>query len=434
MEGEEDQVKKIIELRRKLAELRKERQATIAEAQKLNASGDQAAKVDELIKRAEELQGQENDLQMEIEREEKIETLGAERAAEKPASFIGMTEQDLRKYRITRALSALIKRDWRGAELELEASQAVAQRLRKEPNGFFVPFDVQEQRLERRDLDTTTGAGAKSTTFLGGSLIDALRNALVLRQAGASFMSDLVGIVQIPRVTGKHQWYWVGEGLAPTESNLTVGQVELSPKTIGAWQEFTRQLLAQTSLDIELLVRNDIAMMLAEGLDYTALHGDSAVNANSPDGLTKIAGVATPSGGLTWAGAVNLETSVAVANAAGASMVYVTNAKVRGKLKQTVKVANTDSVFVWTDDNTVNGYPAYVSNIVEDNAGVGQDESYLFFGNWPMLLIGSWGTIDIMVDPYSQSTTGKTRVIGFLEADIDVRHAQGFGFVTGATA
>lgn len=426
--------KKIVEMRRKLAELRQERDATVAEAQRLNESGDNSKQVDELIKRAEELQTRLDSGQSDLEREEKIEAMGAERAGEKPGSYIGMPEKDLRNYRITRALMALVKRDWTGAELELEASQAVAQQLRKEPNGFFIPFDVQEQRFEKRDLDTTTGAGAKSTVFMGSSLIDVLRNALVLRRAGATFMTGLNGIVQIPKVTGKHQWYWVGEGLAPTESNMTIGQVELTPKTIGAWQEFTRQLLAQTSLDIEMLVRNDIALMLAEGLDYTALHGDSGSNPNSPDGLLNISGVATPTGGLAWAGVVNLETEVMVANAAGANMAYVTNAKVRGKLKQTVKVASTDSIMIWGDDDTLNGYPAQVSNIVEDNAGVGTDESYLWFGNWPMLLIGSWGTIDMLVDPYSQSTTGKTRVIGFMEADVDVRHAAGFGYVTGATA
>jgi HK97 family phage major capsid protein len=143
--------------------------------------------------------------------------------------------------------------------------------------------------------------------------------------------------------------------------------------------------------------------------------------------------VATPTGGLTWAGVVNLETAVEVANASGARMAYVTDAKVRGKLKQTVRVASTDSRFIWSDDNTLNGYPAVVSNVVESNAGTGAD-SFLFFGNWAMLLIGSWGTIDILVDPYSQSTTGRTRVVAFMEADIAVRHAEGFGFVTGATA
>lgn len=427
-------MKKIVELRRKLAQLRQERDATVAEAARLNESGEHSKQVDELIARAEEQQSQIDQAQAELEREEKLEAMGATRAAEKPASYLGMPERDLRDYRVTRALMAQLRGDWRGAELELEASQAVAAQLRREPNGFFIPFDIQEQRFERRDLDTTTGSGAVSTTFLGGSLIDVLRNALILRRAGATFMTGLNGIVQIPKVTAAHQWYWVGEGNAPTESNITVGQVELTPKTIGAWQEFTRQLLAQTSLDIEMLVRNDIAMMLAEGLDYTALYGDAGANPNSPDGLLNISGVGTPSGGLTWAGIVNLETGVQVANAAGAGLAYVTNAKVRGKLKQTVKVASTDSIMIWGNDDTLNGYPALVSNIVEDNAGGGNNESYLWFGNWPMLLIGSWGTLDMLVDPFSQSTTGKTRVIGFMEADIDVRHAAGFGYLTGATS
>lgn len=417
----------IIELRRRLNEL-------LAEMRQLHegASREQRGLTDTEQARWNELDGQATNLQAEIDRAERLALHGGntQAASQAPASQIGMSTTDLRNYRITRAINALIRRDWRGAELEFEASQAVARRLGREPQGFFVPYDVQTQRA----LDTTTGAGAAETSY--GSMIDVLRNSLVLRQAGATFLTGLTGTFHIPKVSGKHQWYWVGEGLAPTQSNVTVGQVELAPKTIGAWNEYTRQFLAQTSLDAEMFLRNDIALMLAEGLEYTGFHGNHLTDPNSPDGLEYVAGVNTPAGGLSWAGVVNLETAVAVANAAAARMAYITNAKVRGKLKQTPKVANTDSRMVWDDQagsTPINGYPALVTNVIRDNAGDANNESELWYGNWAMLLIGSWGTIDLLVDPYSQSTTGKTRVVGFMEADVKSRHAEGFGFTKGPT-
>ncbi|MCB0050573.1 MAG: hypothetical protein KDE24_13640, partial [Caldilinea sp.] len=113
--------KKIVEMRRKLAELRKERDATVAEAQRLNESGENSKQVDELIKRAEELQTRLDSGQSELEREEKIEAMGAQRAAAQSDGNIGMGEADLRKYSLLRAIRALASKDWRGADLEKEA-------------------------------------------------------------------------------------------------------------------------------------------------------------------------------------------------------------------------------------------------------------------------------------------------------------------------
>ncbi len=103
-----------------------------------------------------------------------------------------------------------------------------------------------------------------------------------------------------------------------------------------------------------MLVRNDIALMLVKGLDYTALHGDSGSNPNSPDGLLNISGVATPTGELAWAGVVNLETEVMVANAAAIWPMSPTQRCAANQ--QTAKVSSTDSIMVWGDDDTLNGY------------------------------------------------------------------------------
>lgn len=362
-------------------------------------------------------------VQKAVEREERLLAFGAQKE-----DNIGLTDKEAGEFSIVRAVRALVNRDWREAAFEKEASDAVAAKRGRQPQGIYIPNEVMT-----RELTLTTGAGAISTQT-AGSMYDILRNKLVIRQAGATFLGNLSGVVQLPKQTGAASYYWVGEGIAPTASNQTVGQVELSPKSIAAYTDVTRQLMAQSSLDVEAFVRNDLMTVLALGIDYTALHGDSGADADSPDGIENISGVGAPTFAATYAGIVALESAVAVANADIGRLAYITNAKMRGKLKTVAKVSSTDSVMVWGDGSApLNGYNAFVTNTVRSNGGGGTNESFVFFGNWADLLIGTWGPLDVMVDPYSLSSTGKVRIVAFQEVDVDVRNAASFAFGSATT-
>jgi hypothetical protein len=130
---------------------------------------------------------------------------------------------------------------------------------------------------------------------------------------------------------------------------------------------------------------------------------------------------------------IDLETEVATDNADVGSLAYLTNAKVRGKLKQTEKASDT-AQFVWERGTEagfgeVNGYRAAVSNQVPGDLDKGTSTgvcSAVIFGNWADLIIAMWGTIDILADPYTGSTSGTVRVVALQDADIGVRHAESF--------
>ena len=61
--------------------------------------------------------------------------------------------------------------------------------------------------------------------------------------------------------------------------------------------------------------------------------------------------------------------------------------------------------------------------------GSGTDLSALIFGNFSDLIIGKWGAVDVLVDPYSLGTTGAVRVIVFSDVDVAVRHAESFAAI-----
>jgi HK97 family phage major capsid protein len=391
-----------------------------------------------------------------IERRERVEGWQTEmgqpaRPGMRPDPTIGMTPAEQRDYSLVRALNAAVRGDWRGAELEQEASAATAQRLGREPQGFYVPFDylagnggrrsvqVRTNRgfqyvREQRDLTVgtdTAGGHTVATDLMSTDFIDLLRNAMMVQRAGARMLTGLVGDVAIPRQTGGATAYWVAESGAPTESQAAFDQVTLAPKTIGAYSDISRKLLRQASIDIEAIVRQDLATVLALEIDRAALHGSGS--SNQPTGVAATSGIGSVAGGTNGLAPahshiVALETEVAQDNADMGRVAYMTNTKVRGKLKSTV--VGTDQRMLWAEGGTpLNGYPAWITNQVANNLTKGTSNgvcSAIFFGNWGDLLIGMWGALDVLVDPYSSSTTGTVRVVALQDVDIAVRHPQSF--------
>jgi HK97 family phage major capsid protein len=247
-------------------------------------------------------------------------------------------------------------------------------------------------------------------------------------------LSGLNGNVAIPKQSGGATAFWVAENSAPTESQQTFAQVTLSPKTVGAFTDISRRLMLQSSIDVEALVRTDLATVLAIEIDRAALHGSGA--SNQPTGIAATSGIGSVAGGTnglqpTWGNIVQLETEVGIDNALVASCGYITNSRIVGRLKQTSRVSGQNG-FIWEGsgtDSTMNGYNAWVSNQVASNLTKGTSNgicSAIFFGNWSDLMIGMWGGLDLTVDPYSGSTAGTVRVVALQDVDVAVRNAESF--------
>lgn len=405
----------------------------VAAADKRELTVEERGKYDGLIT-------QIDGLQEDIRRVEKMEALGAEpqERSQNPVPEIGMSDKEIKQYSIVRAIRAAASakddpRAWDKAGLEREASDAVARRFGREPRSFFIPHDVVVG--EKRDLTVgtpTAGGYLVATSQL--SLIEMLRKRMVLAQAGVRVLSGLVGDVAIPKHTAAGTGYWLAESGAPTESQQTLGQAALTPHTFGAYSDISHKLLIQSSIDVEGFVRDDLARVIALGVDYAGLHGDDSADVNQPDGIAATSGIGSVVGGTNgaapdWADIVNLEKEVAIDDAEVDNMAYVTNAAVRGKLKQTMRTATYGEIPIWGDNNVLNGHRALVSNQVSSTLTKGSSNvaSAIFYGNWDDLVMGIWGDgIDILVDPYSLSTQRAVRVVAFTDVDFAVRHAQSF--------
>ena len=126
---------------------------------------------------------------------------------------------------------------------------------------------------------------------------------------------------------------------------------------------------------------------------------------SKPLGILNVTGINTESGVAAFSDFVNAEAALSTDNALNGNLGYLMNSALRGTMKVTEKASST-AQFVYESDNTINGYPAYVSNSMPDSTAV--------FANFS----------DIMVDPYTGSAAGTVRVVAMQDYDVAVRHPE----------
>lgn len=334
---------------------------------------------------------------------------------------VGMSKPEVKRYSLMRAINALAnptdRRAREAAAFEFECSDAAQRAFGQSAQGLLVPAEVL-RNWTKRDLNSSDDAGIVGQDFRPDAFVDVLRNASSVMQAGATMLTGLQGNIKIPKKTAASAGGWFTEGNAAAESEMTIGSITMAPKTVGAYTDVTRQLMMQGSPDVEALVRNDLASALALAIDLGALTGSGS--SGQPTGIRNTSGINTKDFAATtptFAELVGMETEVAADNALQGNLAYILPAALYGALKTVEKASNT-AQFVVGADGQINGYRAIVSN----QAAAGD----VYFGNFSDLLIGMWGGLDLLVDPYTASTTGTVRVVAMQSVDVAVRHAVSF--------
>jgi HK97 family phage major capsid protein/HK97 family phage prohead protease len=370
-----------------------------------------------------------------------------------------LTEKEKAKYSMLRAIAAATSarlgeaNAWKSAGFEREVSQEIAKRSGKETAGIFIPTNLQFA-ARAADYSFGTGSGLSGTSggsnlvatnLLAGSFIDLLRNKARLFQLGAQLLSGLIGNIDIPRQKAAGQVYWVGEGQQLGQTGGQFDKVSLSPKHIGALSVITRNMLQQSSPDVEMLARADLLSTIALGIDLAGLSGPGT--GSQPLGIANQTGIGSVIGGanggaLTIDNMIDLETFVAANNADEGSMAYLTNAKAVGALK---KLKSTTGEYLWTNSplgqrsgtpGEINGYTVARTNQARSNLtkGTGTNLSEIFFGNWSDVIVGEWGVVEILPNPYAPGIyeAGGVELRVLQTVDVAIRHAASFAMMSDA--
>ena len=230
-------------------------------------------------------------------------------------------------------------------------------------------------------------------------LIGKLYASSVVFAAGAQLMTGLSGDISIP-VYGGTGSGWATEVGAKVESGGTFSEVTLAPKRLTTILLVSRQFLAQDSVSAEEVLINDMRNSIMATLESSILDA-TAAGTSRPAGILN--GVSYTSTGTTsWAKIVALESAVETNNALMGGLGYIATPTLKGTFKTTAKDSGS-GIFIASEGNVVNGYPMFsTSNMASGKVA---------FGNWNDLLVGNWGGMDVLVNPYTYAKTGQVELV-----------------------
>lgn len=312
--------------------------------------------------------------------------------------------------------------------------------------GMLSRMEHLSNREQRADLSVgTTTAGGHTVQTTLGELIPILEPKLVTRALGADILTGLTGNLTFPRNNADSTAAWEGENADADQTDVTFDQVALTPKRLAAFTVIGKQLIVQSSIDIENLVRRRLNFAVSRAVDLAAINGSGT--SNQPTGVLNTSGIGsvaigTNGGNPTWAHIVSLETSIATGDADMGRLSYLTTPGVRGKLKVTEKASST-AQFVWTDERAgdsrmgqLNGLNAFTSTLVPSTLTKGTSSGVchaIVFGNWEELMIAQWAGVDITLDNITLAGKAQIKLIVNSWWDIAVKHAASFAAIKDAT-
>lgn len=298
--------------------------------------------------------------------------------------------------------------------------EAKRQGQRARAGGILVPASLFEKRAT---MTTTTAAAIVPDDYKADQYVGLLRNSAIVRSLGARVLSGLSGDVVIPKQTGASTAYWVAEGDSLTESGTTYANLRLEPKHVGALSAISRQALQQTNPALEQLTRDDFTAVIGLAVDKALIHGVAADD--QPVGILNTSSIQTASlATLNWAAIVAMLEKLGLANVAPNA--FLASTKAASKLMTTLKSASAGSAFLM-ESGRMADLPVHVTNQLDDK-GTTTKTGRVIAGDFSQLVIGEWGSAEILANPYAAGYYEKgdiqLRIMHTLDAV--VRHPQAF--------
>lgn len=392
---------------RKIAEIRADLKAKIAEVKAMDQKADAAA--------YEAAVGEIESLTRSLDDASKIEA-AEQRIADK--RIAEMEKENGRSFSMVKFFREAAEGRLSGLEAEVaDMGAREHDRLGLSRKGFVIPSAY--LRASAGQNYTTNADGGYLKVTQAPRYVDGLKERMVVSRLGATILGDLVGTVPIVSA-GNFAGSWLAEGGVGTVTKIAFANASLTPHRNFVAGAVSKDLLRHTSVDVENILVNKLLDAHATLLESAAINGSGS--SNQPTGIitalgsynsgSQIIAMGTNGGAITWAKVVALETMVNAANANRGKLGYLTNAKVIGEMKSIERASNT-ARFILNDDGTLNGYPCEWTNLVPSNItkGTATTCSALIFGNFEDLYIGHWGGVDLVVDPFTLATTADIRFV-----------------------
>lgn len=315
-----------------------------------------------------------------------------------------------REYSIVRAIRSLVDESVDAAVERAESARLYREAGLKPSRGSIM--------ISTRAFDGTANVGKAliGTDHRADMFIDKLRTVMAVQP---TFMDGLVGNVDIPLLSGSSTVNWVvGLNSDAGETKPATDSITLSPKKLTGYVDVGLDLLTQGTPDATNIVLNDLFEVMARKLENTILKGATVSTLTIP-GLAGTTGVKTvviaDVTNATWQDMLKFEAAVSSYANMG-NVQFILSGPDRAMFKGISK--DTGSGRFICESNEIDGYKAAISGELASGD--------IFFGDFSRILVGRWGGLEVMIDPYSLSKSGGVRLVVRMICDIAVRQPEAF--------
>ena len=344
--------------------------------------------------------------------------------------------EETRRFSISKFLRQAADGNLDGIEKEMsdEGKREFQAGIKGAAEGFFIPSVLLRTYYYTNATESGYGDAFKEEKLL--SYDGKLRGAMLGEKLGVRYLDGLQGNVAI--VTGGADAAWVAEEGAATKAKPAYAKKVLSPKRLQVLQGITYDLLHQSTKDVDRLIMEDMVKAHAAALDAAIFAGSGS--SGQPTGVLNASGVNTVAidtngGPITYALLVQMETESGIDNGLiDGTLAYVSNAKVQGKMKTIPQIAGYP--YYLLNDGKVNGYPFFMTNAIPSNLTKGTTSgacSGAIFGPWSEVLVGGWGGLQFIIDPYTAKQNGVLEISAMAYHDVLVRHPEAFSVIKDIT-
>lgn len=226
-------------------------------------------------------------------------------------------------------------------------------------------------------------------------ILDPLNEGLILSKLGLPMPTGLAGDYVWP-VYEAVDASINGEGVALSDTPITMSKLTAKPERIGIAIPVTREAINQTEGIIETIVRRLMPMAVSRLLNKIMLGVDKVGTATSlvgPFVALKESAITTATKEPTFKELNALKAKVLESGVDGENMCWVMTAANKCLLEATPK--DPGSGIMICENDMIAGLPVFTSHYI--------GEEYIGLGDWRYQPCGLFGEISFIVDPYSQA-------------------------------
>lgn len=379
---------------------------------------------------------------------EKVQARTANPVNEEPSKS---ESKELKRFSLSKTINEFTERGIDGVtgfEKEiLQESAKEARRLGVVPQGLYLGNGILDSMTQKRTM--TANVAADGGNLIPTDKVDFFSNLfpyMVLDKLGVRKLTGLSANTDIPGITSSVVAGWAdGETGTQTPDDPTIANRTLRPKLVYGATNISKRLLVQTNNSVDAMIMEDIMKGIASAIEIAVINGTGANG--QPTGILGTSGIqdvaiGTNGGAITLAKLLELIQKVQTANANAMNCKFLINPKTVAKLKQTAIDSGSGAMIMAYGNyfggisGQIDGYEALVTSNVPSNLTKGSSGavcSSVIFGDFSQVVLGQFGGVDLIVDPYTLARTGTVALTINQYVDMAVKQPSVLGAILDAT-